>query len=145
MNDKHSKPVHSGSCLCGSVRYGIEGKLRDVVNCHCRQCQKTHGNYAAYTAAETAQINFIEDSGLKWFNSSGHARRGFCRECGASLFWQPTGKDYTCISAGTLDQPTGLTTTRNIFVADAGDYYHLDESLESFPGSMQSCRNRPEK
>ena len=36
-------------CLCGGVKIKIFGKLRHVINCHCKQCMKTHGNFAAYT------------------------------------------------------------------------------------------------
>ncbi len=33
------------------------------------------------------------------------------------------------IAAGTLDAPTGLTTTTQIFVAHAGDYYTIDPAI----------------
>ena len=38
------------SCLCGGVKFKTKGQLRHVINCHCSQCVKTHGNYAAYTS-----------------------------------------------------------------------------------------------
>ncbi len=137
MNTGNLNTEHHGRCECGAVQYSVTGPLRDVVNCHCKQCQRTHGNYAAYTATETRYISLIRDQGLKWYQSSDHARRGFCKECGASLFWEPLSKDYTCIAAGTLDTPTGLTTVRHIFIADAGDYYHLNDNLEKLPGGME--------
>lgn len=138
MNKIISDTEHKGRCECGSVQYTVAGLLRDVVNCHCKQCQRTHGHFAAYTATETRNITFVNEHGLKWYTSSDHARRGFCQKCGASLFWQPLDKDYTCIAAGTLDTPTGLVTVRHIFIADAGDYYHLNDDLEKFPGSMMN-------
>jgi len=137
MKNNTPEAKHSGGCECGAVRYQINGILRDVVNCHCKQCQRTHGNFAAFTSAKTEHITFVQNRGLKWYISSDHARRGFCLECGSSMFWEPLNKDYTCIAAGTLDAPTGLITTRHIFVADAGDYYHLDDDLEKFSGSME--------
>ncbi len=36
-----------GKCLCGGVKFSTKGIHRDVSNCHCIQCMKTHGNYAA--------------------------------------------------------------------------------------------------
>lgn len=78
----------------------------------------------------------LKVQGLKWYCSSKHARRGFCNECGASLFWEPLHKGYICIATGTLDTPTHLTTVRHVFVADAGDYYQLNDELEKFSGSM---------
>ena len=57
------------------------------------------------------------------------ARRGFCRECGASVFWERFVGELVSIAAGTLDAPTGLTTTRQIYVAHAGDYYAIDPAI----------------
>ena len=47
---------HSGSCLCGGVRFKTTGKLRDVVACHCSQCRKQTGLYYAATSALAASI-----------------------------------------------------------------------------------------
>ncbi|MCH8810085.1 MAG: GFA family protein, partial [Proteobacteria bacterium] len=108
----------TGRCLCGAVRYQIRGPLRPVVNCHCGQCRRTHGNVAAYTSAARADLVLTEDRGLKWYRSSEVARRGFCRNCGASLFWERLGGDRVAVAAGGIDPPSGLKTIRHIFVAD---------------------------
>jgi hypothetical protein len=113
----------TGSCLCGAVRYEVTGPLRDVVECHCAMCRRTHGHVAAYTAAPKGALRLVESRGLKWFASSSFARRGFCAECGGSVFWERTAGELVSIAAGTLDPPTGLRTTLQIFVEDAGDYY----------------------
>lgn len=133
---KTSENIRSGGCLCGAIRYNVNGMLREAVNCHCGQCQRTHGNYAVYTATETESLVLTEKRGLKWYRSSDRAQRGFCMECGASLFWQPSGGATIGIAVGSLDPPSGLKTTRNIFTADAGDYYKIDEGLEIFPGGI---------
>ena len=63
------------------------------------------------------------------YGVSTFARRGFCAECGGSLFWERPAGDLISIAAGTLDAPTGLRTTLQIFCADAGDYYPLREDV----------------
>lgn len=138
MGATELKETYAGGCLCEAVRYTIKGILRDVVNCHCKQCQRTHGNYAAYTATHKDGLIVTQTLGLKWYPSSAHARRGFCQECGASLFWEPLNEPYIGIAAGTLDPPTALTAVRHIFVADAGDYYAINDELERFPGSINT-------
>jgi hypothetical protein len=129
--------THSGGCLCGAVRYIVNGPLRDVVNCHCGQCRRTHGHFAAYSAAALDHFKLTNDGSLKWYQSSALARRGFCSVCGASLFWASQGDDYIAIAAGTLDQPTGLRTVAHIYVADAGDYYTIADGVETHPGTMR--------
>lgn len=138
MTTNELKKTSAGGCLCEAVRYTIKGIPRDVTNCHCRQCQRTHGNYAAYTAVKKDDLTVTKTQGLKWYSSSTHARRGFCHECGASLFWEPLEGEYIGIAAGTLDPPTKLAVVRHIFVADCGDYYRINDELEKFPGSMDA-------
>jgi len=124
----------TGSCLCGAVRFEITAALRDVVLCHCAMCRKTHGHVGAYTNAPKKSLHLIEPRGLKWYTSSGLARRGFCSECGASLFWERLASDTVSIAAGALDPPTGLTTTLQIFVDSAGDYYSIDPRIAQRKG-----------
>ncbi|MET0683298.1 MAG: GFA family protein [Casimicrobiaceae bacterium] len=119
----------TGSCLCGAVRYEVTGPLRDVVECHCAMCRKTHGHIGAYTATPKDGLEVVEARGLKWYQSSAHARRGFCGECGGSVFFDPVQKDYMAIAAGTLDSPTGLKTIVQIHVESASDYYRIDDSI----------------
>jgi hypothetical protein len=125
--------VRTGGCLCGAVRYEATGALRDVVVCHCRMCRKAHGHIGAYTASARDALRLVEARGLKWYRSSAQARRGFCSECGATLFWEGDGRDTMSIAAGTLDEPTGLTTVLQIHVASAGDYYPVDASTPIRP------------
>jgi hypothetical protein len=119
----------TGSCLCGAVRYEVTAPLRDVIECHCAMCRKTHGHIGAYTAAPKTALKIVDDRGLKWYASSGKARRGFCGECGGTLFYDPLQKDHMSIAAGTLDPPTGLKTTLQIYVAHRGDYYEIDAAI----------------
>ncbi len=112
----------SGGCLCGAVRYQVNGALRDVIFCHCSRCRRTHGHFSAYTACARDDLELIEQRSLRWYELD-ERRRGFCSECGASLFWVREGSPTISIAAGTLDEPTGLSPGEHIFVADAGDYY----------------------
>ena len=76
----------------------------------------------------------MEARGLRLFALVG-SRRGFCSECGASVFWEREGRGTISIAAGTLDEPTGLAPSHHIFTADAGDYYQVDDALEHRPAS----------
>ena len=131
--DPIAKPRATGGCLCGAVRYQVHGPLREVVMCHCGQCRRTHGNVAAYTSAARADLVLTEERGLKWYASSDYARRGFCGDCGASLFWERLGEEGISIAAGGIDAPSGLKTIRHIFTAHKGDYYEITDGLQALP------------
>ncbi len=127
----------SGGCLCGAVRYEVRGPLRDVINCHCSMCQRLHGAFGAHSKARTANIAILEGKGLAWYATSERARRGFCRQFGSNLFWEPVGQADTGIVAGTLDQPTGLKTMGHIFVAEKCDFHELSDDLPKFDESSE--------
>ena len=115
----------TGSCECGAVVFELSGKLRDVVACHCGQCRKTSGHYWAATSVPTPQLHLHKSKGLTWYRSSDVARRGFCKGCGSSLFYQLDDEGRTLVGAGTLDGATGARTAKHIFVKDKGDYYDI--------------------
>ena len=115
----------TGGCLCGGVRYRLQGELRGVINCFCSQCRKTSGHYVAATQVRNQDLVYLQDETLKWYASSENAERGFCSRCGGSLFWRLTDSDTTSIMAGTLGLPTGLKTVENIFTEDKSDYHPL--------------------
>lgn len=121
--------MHKGSCECGAVAFELSGDLRPPMACHCTQCRKTSGHYWTATQVPNDNLTITKDDGLKWYRSSDHARRGFCTECGSSLFWEMDGEKSTSIGMGTLDGSTGLQTVRHIFVADKGDYYDITDGL----------------
>ena len=119
-------------CLCGGIKIKIVGKLRHVLNCHCSQCMKTHGNFAAYTNSPEKNISYISKRTLKWYNSSNFAKRGFCTKCGASMFYKIKKSDTISISAGMFNNPTTLKTHSNIFTKNKLDYYRLDTRIPKF-------------
>jgi hypothetical protein len=119
---------HTGGCLCGAVAYTARGPLRDVVVCHCSRCRRAQGHVGAYSEVADEDLELTSDGGLAWYVADGR-ERGFCRECGASVFWRRTGAARTSIAAGTLDAPTGLRTVAHIFTDSRGDYYELTDDL----------------
>ncbi|MDC0163567.1 GFA family protein [Candidatus Pelagibacter sp.] len=120
------------SCLCGSVKIKTQGFHRNIQNCHCVQCMKTHGNYAAYAAVKLENVKFFKKKTLKWFKSSKKGRRGFCNKCGASMFFRSIGSKDIHISAGMFNKPVKLKTEMNIFVKKKLEYYKLDTRLPKF-------------
>ena len=117
-----------GSCLCGQVRYRVNGRLRSVVGCHCSQCRKASGHYVAATQARMADVVIEGGDNITWFRSSPEAKRGFCKICGSQLFWTRLDSDRISLMAGTLDGETGLTMDRQIHVETKGDYYALPDA-----------------
>ena len=120
----------TGRCLCGAVTYEVRGPLRDVLICHCVECRRWQGHVSAMTAAQREDLVLTEGRGLRWIrspHSDARARRGFCGECGSSLFWDAPGRETVSIAAGTLDGPTGLRSASHWYASQAGDYYAMQD------------------
>lgn len=115
----------NGGCLCGCVEYEVYGPLRDVVSCYCDQCRKSSGNFVAATAVSESRLSILRGDGLAWYGNK-LAKRGFCRECGSSLFWLPQPADGLIrIMAGSLQRNTGLRVAAHIFVNQRSDFQEL--------------------
>ncbi|MNF24435.1 Glutathione-dependent formaldehyde-activating enzyme [compost metagenome] len=133
MNDRHS-----GGCLCGGVTYVVVGALRDIIACHCEQCRRSSGHFVAATACRKVNFTLTNQASLKWFSCIAGFRRGFCQECGSSLFFEEQDGERMSIAAGSLDRPQGLRIAAHIYAAEAGDYYSLDERVPVLPGGGHS-------
>ncbi len=78
--------MHTGSCLCGAVRFAISGDLPAPDACHCTQCRKQSGHYFASTDIPRAALTIQGAENVSWYRSSEKVRRGFCSKCGSSDF-----------------------------------------------------------
>ncbi|MBK5935002.1 hypothetical protein C8N32_10632 [Rhodovulum imhoffii] len=131
----------AGGCLCGAVRYRTDAPLRPVIACHCTQCRKTSGHYAAATSALRARVTI--EGRVAWYASSPCARRGFCPICGSNLFWDGPGT-HLAIFAGTIDGDPGVRLAGHIFCAYKGTYYDIEGDLPRADGADPSMTTQVE-
>lgn len=122
-----------GSCLCGKVKYEVEGDFKSFFLCHCKYCQKDTGSaHAANLFSTTAKLNWLSGEDLvKIFNlpHTGHVKN-FCSICGsAAPSIQGEGK-LLVVPAGSLDVPVNLKPDAHLFVASKANW---DENLELLP------------
>ncbi|MBC2884814.1 GFA family protein [Ochrobactrum sp. CM-21-5] len=104
-----NKPVYTGGCQCGAVRFRIDGALGSASICHCRMCQKAFGNfYAPLVSVSKARFEWIRGE-PKRFRSSNHVQRGFCAECGTPLTYE--APDGVALAIGAFDAPEEIEPT----------------------------------
>lgn len=117
--------MYTGQCECGAVKYEAEEISETASFCHCTQCRRLSGHYWSAVMAPIEKFKLTQDHGLKWFSSSDWAKRGFCSECGSSLFYQMLSEDKINIASGTLDDTSGVKPGKHIFCKDKGAYYDI--------------------
>jgi hypothetical protein len=108
---RYVPPMIRGSCLCGGVRYEVDGELGPVALCHCGMCRKASGTAFA-TNASTARATFRLVAGaelVQRYTSSPGNRRCFCRACGSPLFGESDEMpDQVRLRLGLLDDDPGV-------------------------------------
>ena len=131
MSDKY-KPVHTGGCQCGAVRYALYTEPTNPHVCHCRMCQKAFGNFfSALASVKLDEFAWIKgEPGV--FRSSEAAERGFCRDCGTPLFFRYVDKDRIAVSIGSLDDPSRVIPARQFGIEGRLPFV---ATLSELPGS----------
>ena len=101
----------TGHCLCGSVRYEIDGEPLALLYCHCEECRRATGS-SLNTSIFVRRSDFRTVGGediLAFHESSPGNRRHFCSKCGSPVFKHfPEPPDLMTVRAGTLNSDPGI-------------------------------------
>ncbi|MGZ8137007.1 MAG: GFA family protein [Methylococcaceae bacterium] len=130
----------SGGCLCGAIRYEILANPVGATNCHCRTCQKASG--AAYLAVMFVPASALVITGnykeYATIAASGNTLyRGFCTECGTSLFGRNSVfTKIRPVSAATLDDPGIFKPQNDTWVVDAQPWDFMNPDLPKCNGNF---------
>jgi hypothetical protein len=125
----------SGRCLCGKVRFEIEGALGPVVMCHCTMCRHASGSAFATNASVGADAFRIVAGrkSVKIFESSEDGIRAFCRKCGSPVFGGSASHPETIrIRLGALEDAGGARPAANIWTGSKAEWFAIGEGLQSF-------------
>lgn len=112
--------TRDGGCLCGGVRYRLDGAGDSIGACHCQMCRRFSGGVHLSIRVPAGGAVFEGAENIATCRSSDRAERGVCRICGSSLFCRITapgrclGDTHLC--AGTLDGMEGLTPGIEVFI-----------------------------
>jgi len=123
----------TGGCLCGAIRYRLSGSPVTARVCWCRDCQRLASNGTVNAVFPTAAITVTGTPAeyVRTADSGNQVRRRFCSQCGSQLFADSTGRPgLTVVRLGTLDDPSSIRPTANIWSSSAPAWACLDATLE---------------
>ena len=91
MGNENELEGVQGSCLCGSVRFELLGKINGFYFCHCMRCRRSTGS------AHSSNI-FTDPENIRWLSGQELIKRyelpeaerfakQFCIECGSPSPW----------------------------------------------------------
>lgn len=118
---------HTGSCVCGAVRFTITTPIKETGACHCGMCRKWSGGVFMSVAVPPDGMALEGAENLSTYSSSPWAERVFCKTCGGNLFYRVTAEGpmqgEMHVGLGTLDDPTGIPFTGEIYIDRKPDVY----------------------
>ena len=133
----------TGRCLCGGVRFEIDGPIGPAVYCHCSTCRRANGSaFAANASTPRAGFRLLEGAELiREFESSPGKQRAFCSRCGSPIYaTMPDDASIVRIRLGTLDQDPGERPRAHIWVGSKAPWHEIGDALPQFPESMRGKR-----
>ena len=131
------KKLYEGGCLCGAVRYVAEGEPVNERVCHCHLCQKAIG--AAFNARILFRTGDVAISGpVRTFSSSPNLKRGFCPNCGTTVFSCRESAGLMGLTAGSLDDPSLFQPSMHFWTAARQPWLKFDDGLPDHPEAPPS-------
>jgi hypothetical protein len=122
-----------GSCLCGGVKYRINGVLSHALHCHCTMCRKAQGAaFRSRASAKATEFEWLQGESLvTFYESSPGNYRGFCSVCGSPVVtkFSDARAAYCGVPLGPLDDDPGVQPTLHVHVASKAPWYTITDDL----------------
>jgi hypothetical protein len=134
MTDQHTL---AGGCLCGAVRFEVTPPTNWCAHCHCSLCRRAHGAaFVTWYGVERTQFALLSGSGdLMWYRSTPGARRGFCRRCGTTMFFEgDRWPDEIHIALAVMDGPIDRRPMAHVFFDSHVDWFEPGDDLRRLGG-----------
>jgi len=122
--------TYSGSCLCGEIRFEIEGEFEHFYLCHCEYCRKDTGSaHAANLFSSTARLRWLSGANkVRQFNlAETRHSKCFCLTCGSALPIRQMNGELLVVPAGSLNSEVRMRPNAHIFTSSRAGW---DDALE---------------
>jgi hypothetical protein len=128
---------HEDGCLCGQVRYRIQGPIDSVVHCHCDMCRRWSGAVAMTWITVPLDRFEIAKGELAAYRSSSRGERRSCPACASQIaFWSSQRPGEIDITLGSLDCPEMYPANAHTWTSARLPWLHLDEHLPAYETAL---------
>jgi hypothetical protein len=128
----------NGGCACDQLRFSINSDPIFQAVCHCRTCQRHTGSaFRVVVAVSRSAVSMRGASNIyKRTGDSGQlVINRFCPDCGGTVAIEPAAlAEMTIIPVGTLDDPSWVKPTMEIYCDSAQPWVQLGDGMERFAG-----------
>jgi hypothetical protein len=128
----------TGSCLCGSVHYELNGEGLVFYHCHCSRCRKFTGT------GHASNIRVAPESSLRWTQGENLLKKYkvpdaerfyniFCSNCGSPMPRVVPEIGAVIVPAGTLDTLPEIQPSARIFWDSHVEWSCSGDNLARYP------------
>lgn len=130
-----ARASHEGGCLCGAIRYRIDGAIESVAHCHCHSCRRSAGAaFVTWFTVPRQHVVWTMGSPRRFVSSPGVTRE-FCGACGTELSYaNEKAADTIDLTVGSLDCAAGHPADRHVWTADRLAWLRFDDHLPAHRG-----------
>ena len=123
-----------GACLCGTLRYEVDGPFSMVMNCHCSMCRKHHGApFATFAAAPLEGFRWLAgQESVAEVASSAHGKRYFCTVCGSVAPLLMPDWNMAVVFPGNLEDSQEIRVEAHMFVGSMAPWYSIADDLPQY-------------
>lgn len=124
----------TGQCLCGTVRFEIDGRASSFWLCHCSKCRRVSGGpFSTAVLCRSHQFRFLEgENEVRHFQSESGYRTAFCGRCGSPAPSVRADDGSVAMALGLLDDSYAGSLVRHIFVGSKADWWEITDSAPQF-------------
>ena len=124
--------TNSGKCLCGKITLTTTTLDSHLGSCHCNFCRKWSAG--PYLSAACADLKVIGEEHLGIFESSAWAQRGFCKNCGSSLFYQLKNSNNYFVNSEIFEKDD-FHFDHQVFIDEKPHYYQFSNHTKDMTGA----------
>jgi len=127
--------MYQGSCLCGAVKFEINGPIKSIVYCHCSQCRKAQGSaFATNGIVKASEFKFFSgEEQLTGYESSPGQTRYFCKVCGSPILSKTESKtEEVRIRLGTIVSDIVERPEAHIFSTSKANWEEITGDLPQY-------------
>ena len=123
----------TGECFCGSIKYKIEGALKDARSCHCSRCRKAFSSQASsYALVESDEFEWLQGTELLTsYESQPGFGFQFCSKCGSTLCGTHNGLVHG-VTLGCLNGNPEIEVGYHIFVGSKAAWEVIPDGVKTY-------------
>ena len=128
--------ARTGTCLCGEVRYRVDGEIGPPVACHCQYCRRGHGApFSLVALVLRSQFVWLEgEEHVRRFDTPGGGRREFCSLCGTRFFNGPRiAPDSISLVLASFDEEWTQAPVAHVNVETKAPWHVIADEAPQYP------------